>query len=331
MAVRRPLPVGNAQPGKKAFPAVAVSKSLIALALAIGSLTLAGAGGAAIGGSTGTIAACLAILIFGLPHGSLDLEILKHHYAAGAGSMIAVLLLYLGLAFTMWALWQGNPVAALAVFLGIAILHFSEDWPETGSAFLAQGMACAMLAAPVWFHGGALRDAFVALSGTSDAALVADMLLLLAPVSLAVAVVAMWTLWQTGHRQRAMTAAFALVGLIVLPPVIGFACFFCLYHSPRHFSEAIGRMTGIRHVELAVGLVTLAALGLAVVLFLATAGVDLPARFIAASFLTLSLLTVPHMLVPLLVEAVAAKRRRIASYPLQGDRHAYQGSTRIRA
>jgi Brp/Blh family beta-carotene 15,15'-monooxygenase len=320
-----------AQPGENPLPVVAVSKTLIALCLALLMLSLASAGGVALSGSAATTAACVAILVFGLPHGSLDLEIVRHEYASGAASMMAVLLLYVGLATAMWAMWNESPVAGLSVFFCIATVHFGEDWPELDSTFLAQGMASALLTAPVWLHTIQLQSIFTALTGTVGAVYVADLLLLLAPTSMAVAAVGLWTLWQAGHHQRTATAALALAGMILLPPVIGFACFFCLYHSPRHFAEALTRVVATARVHSAVIAVTIAALGLSVVLFCGAARADVSERIIVASFMTLSLLTVPHMLMPLLVDAVAARRTRLLSHTKQGDDDANQGSPRIRA
>lgn len=329
MDVRRSTTARMVQPGENALPAVAASGSSMALCLMVVALLAAGAAGAALDGSAATIAACLALLLFGLPHGSLDLEIIKREHGASKRSMIALLLLYLGLAAAMWAIWIENPVAALVVFLGVAIVHFGEDWPELHSAFLSQGLALSLLTAPVWFHGDALRAIFAALTGTNESGSIAEVMLLLAPASTAIAAVALWTLWRAGQRERAGTALLALVAMVLLPPVIGFACFFCLYHSPRHYGESLRRVAANPRATAIVMLVTLAALGLAVALFREAAGADVPARVIAASFTTLSLLTVPHMLVPLIVDRCAARVGRSRHRMLKGDHHAHQGSSRV--
>ena len=263
--------------------------------------------GPSLSGSVPTIAACAFILVFGLPHGALDLEIVKRERRTGRFAMVALLLCYLGLAGAMAAIWQLAPVIALAIFLIVAIVHFAEDWPELGSKFLAQGMAIALLSAPTLFHMAELRLLFVALSGHSDAALVADFLLLLAPTSLAVASVAVSTLWRTGSHAQAAAAALTIAGMVLLPPVIGFALFFCLYHSPRHLGAALARVAWARSARRVILPITLAALGIAVALFAGEARADLSAQVVAASFMTLSLLTVPHMLIPFVVDALAAR------------------------
>ena len=259
-------------------------------------------------GTASTISACAAILLFGLPHGALDLEIIKRERGTGRAGIAALVMLYLGLAAAMATVWQLTPVAALAIFLVVAVVHFAEDWPELRSTFLAQGMAIAFLTAPALLHLNLLEQLFVALSGHRDGAAVANIMLLLVPVSIVVASVGLWTLWRTGARDQAVAGALTLVGMLLLPPVVGFALFFCLYHSPRHLGAALSRVAGSPRARWVVPLATLAALGIAVALFVEEMRADVPAQVVAASFMTLSLLTVPHMIVPAVVARLTVLR-----------------------
>lgn len=282
-----------------------VDSKILFGALAASLLLLAS--GAPLDGPAATMAACVAILFFGLPHGALDLEIINRERGPGRLGMAGLLILYLGLAAAMAMAWRVAPVAALAMFLVIAVVHFAEDWPELHSRFLALGMAIALLAAPAMLHITELEILFEALSGSRDAALVANVLLLLAPTGVAVASVAIWTLWRGGFPNQAMVGALMLAGMILLPPVVGFALFFCLYHSPRHFGMAMSRIAWAPSAHRAVVLLTFASLGVAAALFALEARAELPARVVAASFMTLSLLTVPHMIVPPLADALASR------------------------
>lgn len=301
------------RPGNFGFPAVSASttkadawptvRTWILLATFAALLALQ-ASGVMLAGPVPTVAACAAILLFGLPHGTLDLTIIRRERDVGQIAMRALLLSYLGLAGMMAAVWQLAPVAALAIFLLIAVVHFAEDWSEIGSAFLAQGMAIALLTAPTLLHLSVLEQLFVALSGRSEAAIVANFLLLLAPMSLAVATVAIGTLWRSGRGDQAIVGAITLAGMILLTPVVGFALFFCLYHSPSQLKVAIARATDGGSSRRTIALLTLAALGIAALLFTGERRTDLPDQFVAASFMTLSLLTVPHMIVPMIVNAL---------------------------
>ena len=283
--------------------------STLILAVVFAALALLDRSGASLGGNGPTMAACLVILLFGLPHGALDLEIIKQQRRTGRLGMIALLLLYVGLAAAVAAFWRFSPVGALALFIGVSMVHFAEDWSDLGSAFLAQGMAIALLSAPTLFHLADIERLFIAVSGSSKAALIANLMLLIAPMSVAVAGMSLWTLWRTGLRDQAFVGGLALAGMIVLPPVIGFAFFFCLFHSPRHLQLARSQIASSIKWRWIVLLVTLAALGISALLFAGAMRTDMPARFVAASFMTLSLLTVPHMAVPLIARSLAQWRR----------------------
>lgn len=295
----------------------------VAVALHLSGLPLASPGA--------TVAACAAILLFGLPHGTLDLEIIAAEHRAGGARMMGVTALYLALAAATYLLWQAASVAALAAFLAVAAIHFAEDWDDADSAFLAQGVGIALLAAPTLLHGAEVRSLFVALAGREQAALLADLLLMLAPVSLGVAAVCAFTYWGSGRRDRAASALAALAALALLPPAAGFALFFCLLHSPRHLRAGLALLPS--HVRARPWRVilplTAAALGLAWLLFGSEARAGLPAQAVAACFMTLSILTVPHMAAPPLLARLFARRGRPHS---TGDhRHADQGPSRIPA
>lgn len=272
-------------------------------------------GGGSLSGPAATTVACAAILLLGLPHGTLDIELIKRQRALGPTRISVVLIIYLALAAAMYALWQAAPVAALMIFIAIAIVHFSEDWEDTGSAFLAQGIALSILTVPSFFHRPEMQMLFVALSGDAGAGVVADLMLLLAPVSLAVAAVALVVLWRAGSQSLAIAGASAIVGMALLPPAVGFAVFFCLFHSPRHFRAAVALLKpgglkpgGSPRIAAVVTLLTLAALGLAAWLFAQEVRVDMTAQWVVASFMTLSLLTVPHMAVPAIFDMVDRRR-----------------------
>jgi Brp/Blh family beta-carotene 15,15'-monooxygenase len=279
-----------------------------------------------------TIIACLALLIFGVPHGSLDIEVLRNQHRYGARRIAAVLTLYVGIAALMYLLWQVAPIAALTTFLMTAVVHFSEDWDDVGSAFLAQGMSAALLTAPAFLHLNDMQSLFIALSGRQDAAVLGDIMLLLAPVGLAIAAIALLSYWQSGRSERAGAGIAVIAGMALLPPAVGFAAFFCLYHSPRHFRDALTHLSADqfrRRWQVIVPL-TLAALSLAGWLFVQEARSGVLAQVVAASFMTLSVLTVPHMAVPFIVTYLFGERGPLTSILKDGP-VADQGFPRVSA
>lgn len=252
-----------------------------------------------------TTAACVAILVFGLPHGTLDLQLIARARETQAMSPFHTTLIYLALAAATLASWLVDPVLALAVFLAVAVAHFAEDWSDGRPTFLAHGTALAILAAPTLFWGEEVAQLFVAVAGDAGAARLADLLLIVAPVSLMVAGVGLSIAWIEGRRDVAASGAASLAAMIFLPPAVGFALFFCLFHSPRHLGESLRTLswTRLRHWGRIVIPLTGLALLLAFAIGLAAVRVDVSSQIVAASFMTLAVLTVPHMLTPIIVAA----------------------------
>ncbi len=254
-----------------------------------------------------------SLLIFGLPHGSFDLALLRR--AGATGSTVKLILLYVGCAAAMYLVWRLAPVLALAAFLAMAVAHFAEDWEATGSRFTATAVAAAIVTAPALLHLANLRALFKVLTGDRAAADLADILLLIAPVAMAVALVGVGLLWQADRKKLAVLAGCGLAAMLLLPPVLGFAIFFCLVHSPLQFqshSDALG-LKGARQWRGIVIPISLGGLGMAAVVFLLHNGPSLTISVFVVSFTTLSLLTVPHMLVPMLGNQFMNRRRHIIS------------------
>lgn len=267
-----------------------------------------------------TVIACLALLVFGLPHGTFDLALLRR--AGGAcfrsASSLAVVALYLGCAAAMYLAWRVGPLFALAGFLAMAVAHFAEDWDACGSRFVACGIAAAIVSAPSILHLDQLRGLFALLTGDAAAAVLADMLLLVAPVATAVALIGWVLLWQAGQRALAVSAGCALAAMLLLPPIPGFALFFCLVHSPMQFRQHAGRL-GLRGFQQWGGIVvppSLAGFGIAAAVFIENGDASIPGNLFATSFMTLSILTVPHMLMP----RIDGFFSRNAGFSEQGER-----------
>jgi Brp/Blh family beta-carotene 15,15'-monooxygenase len=262
-------------------------------------LLLASASGANLGTDSVTGLCCILILLLGLPHGAIDITSLLDG-GRTCRQQARAIGLYILAGSAMALVWWLAPAFALALFIVIAIAHFSEDWMGIRSPFLAHGTALGLLIAPSVLHGAEIGVLFKTLSGASGSAFVSSVMTLAIPVALACVIVAASMLWENGRREAAIAGVVALAGLLLLPPIVGFTLFFCLHHSPRHFAQALGadaRAT-LRTWSKPISLATAVALGLAVVLFALVRSASISDGLIRASFLTLSVLTVPHMLLP---------------------------------
>jgi beta-carotene 15,15'-dioxygenase len=242
-----------------------------------------------------------AMLLFGLPHGTLDIALIQTSRLHSKAE--AVVALYLGCAAAMYAVWQINAGVALILFLALSIRHFTEDWADRLPPFFAHGIVTALITAPALLYSAVFQSLFSFLIGRALAAAIVDVAILIAPLAITVACVGIISLWTDGHRTCAIATGLSLVGMLWLPPLIGFTLFFCLMHSPTQFStglKALGWQRSRQWAGVVVPL-SLAALGLAGAIY-----INLPVRtvsqaMVTTSFVTLSVLTLPHMIVPYLV------------------------------
>lgn len=312
----RQRPDGRAREGAtllshlpRAVPGV-LAAQLIATGVAIVAAVL----GTGLDGPLLTPLACGLLLVFGLPHGTLDLELLRRRDAAGPG-LAFLLAAYAGCALVMFALWQVAPFLALGLFMIIAVEHFAEDWADMESRFLGYGVAVALIATPALCHRAAMAAIFVALTGSAAASYIADLLLIVMPVAAVVAVAGVGALWQRGQRYRATGLAAALVAEVALPPVVGFALFFCFVHSPYQLRASLVRVqqTTSDAWRRTIVPLTLTAIGLAVLIGAAAWRVSIDAAALRASFVTLSVLTLPHMFVPYLARCYGTDAVRLAA------------------
>ena len=273
-------------------------------------------------GNQATGVACLALLVFGLPHGSLDIALLRNQSKLNGWQVLTAVLAYLGCAALVYVVWHETPVLALAAFLGIACIHFAEDWAAAQPPFFALATAAAVLTLPALLHQKMMGEIFVRLTGNATASVLADFAEMAAPVALVAAIVGVVVAWRGRRTTEAIETATILLGMIFLPPIIGFAAFFCLSHSPRHFAAAKSSFRGDRrHLNFEALTLTVAGLGIAALIY-ASARQGLPDdKMIVASFITLSILTVPHILVPRLF---ARQRLRSIEGDMTSERPLYQ-------
>ena len=299
------LPAGDWGPGIAAGPWYCEPPRRLrpATLVLVGSLILLMVGEAAhapLGSPTITIMAACALLGFGLPHGALDIDVLRRHAASGRVDLAGALLLYIACAALTFAVWKVVPLLGLTLFLGAAIKHFSDDWRVLDSPFLAYATGTALITATTLAHESEVREIFTNITGDPTAAIFADLLLLIAPVACLVGLVTLAVVWRRGEHDRAIGGGLSLLALLALPSVLGFALFFCLFHSPLHFHREAGsaRLQRDRTITGRVVLLTVAAVGIGLAIYaLCTRGTP-EERSVSASFMTLAVLTMPHLIVP---------------------------------
>jgi Brp/Blh family beta-carotene 15,15'-monooxygenase len=251
------------------------------------------------GGTHVNMLAAVAIVLAGIPHGTLDVEIAAAHLGqrgfAGKAKIIAG---YLGCAGAMVLLWLQLPEIALISFLIISIVHFSRDWRDGVDPFLAMMVGWALVALPALASPDDVAMIFAALTGNDNGAVIAALLgAASVPATLGTLVFAYWA-FRHDDKQSALEVLACIAAALLLPPLVAFAIFFCGLHSPRHMADALretGDLSPLKKTAIICAVFALS-LGLGVLMFLYQGDVPADMGIIRTAFILISTLTVPHFI-----------------------------------
>lgn len=278
------------------------------------------------------LAALIAVL--GLPHGAVDHIQGRTLLAARWGHAWPVLFGagYTVVAAAIVAAWIAWPPGLLIAFLVLAIGHFGAEDTAAGRLVdsgdgggglrlgedALRGALPVLL--PIAFHPAVTAAHFAALLPHTDVEAVRAVLAAMAPLGsgylAALAGLALAALWRT-RIPMALELAVLAATFWVLPPLMAFAVYFCVWHAPRH---TLGVIAAAGHRTLTDGLAWFGrqALPLTLVTIALAGGAWLVLRdgTTAATatrqvvFIGLAALTVPH--VGLAAWSRLAARRREA-------------------
>ena len=250
-------------------------------------------------------AAVLGVLVatLGLPHGALDPLIARR---AGlwrtplgfAGFNLG----YLAIVVLVVGVWLLAPAASLVGFLLVSGIHFGADWNSGRSVVLRSLTGVGLLTLPAFAHHEEVAGIYRTLAGTGGG-VVADVQAWLGPV----AIIAMLIGVALALRRRptdALEILLATTLVLVAPPLIFFALYFCALHSARHLRHGFAEERGSGRLAVLITVVytvvPIAAVGILTAVFVgdfAPGGSLAGGWIIRLVFIGLAALTVPHMMV----------------------------------
>jgi len=272
---------------------------LIALPVAVLILIIAGHFWGGMESLEATMVASIAIVIAGIPHGTLDVEIAAAHFGhKGIAIKAKIIAAYIGCAASMVLLWIILPELALVAFLIISIVHFSRDWRGGVDPFLAMMVGWALVALPALASPDDVAMIFTVLTGSPNGSVIAGLLgAASVPATLGSLVFAYWASRKRDPRS-AMEVLACIAAALFLPPLIAFAVFFCGLHSPRHMRDALQETGALSYTKkaLIIAVVSALSLGFGVALFLFQGNLSPDAGIIRSAFILISTLTVPHFI-----------------------------------
>lgn len=256
------------------------------------------------------IGLALVVVVLGLPHGALDPWIAERIGLCQTRAQTTFFTLgYLLVAALVVLLWVWFPVTSLLFFLVISAWHFSGDWAKSMVWPLRWCAGAALLLMPIGFHTQTVATIFTHLSGEGGAA-VANVLALPEPWLFAIMLGLGAVALGLGQWQTALEYLALLVLAYVAPPLVYFALYFSLLHSPRHLLGLFRQASPNEYPRLIRMLLiyTSATLLLAVPLWWLWSALPMDSVILRLVFIGLAAVTVPHMI---LITA-AAWRERVA-------------------
>ena len=290
----------------------------------------------------GVTAGVLAVLValIGLPHGAAD-----HRFARprlepvlGMAWLPVFLAGYVAIAVLVVCGWFVAPAATVVLFFLASAWHFGQEEPRfpVGPRGLRAVFRFARGGLVIWtplvFHAEDVAAVLglVAPGGSGPAIQHATSLLTACSWIMLSLAAAAWTLQgsaataRTGQRRRVLLADTALVASLVVlfavaSPLVSFPVYFCGWHSARGL-ERLRRELGESWPELARSLAPLTVGAIALVglaAWLVLGGADWNGTLIRATFVGLSAVAVPHLLLHGVAPLCEASDRRPQSLPMK--------------
>ena len=256
------------------------------------------------------------IVVLGVPHGALDVEIgrtlFRPRFSRAWFPIFA--LPYLALVALVLTAWRVAPELTLAAFLLASVWHFgSEDAGGGGLPALVHGGI--PVAVPVLLHPTATAQVFAAVTGM---ALEAPPPWLTAGSLLWLPLAVLWVIRTVagGHGRIIVLPVLLCAVLAVLPPLTAFALYFVAVHAPAHTAALIRHPTRAPRVRNAAAAWRLATPATALTVLIGTAlwsacPGEPSTRLVSVTLRLLAGLTLPHMLLDAWLDHREAEHGRI--------------------
>lgn len=276
------------------LPAGATVPSLFAASLLTASLLLPWQGQ--------WLCAAAVIIVLGVPHGALDVEIgrtlLRHRVGWVWFPLFATP--YLMLVAAVLGAWRLAPEPILAAFLAVSVWHFGTEESEGAHELSVLALGGLPVALPVVVQPVATARVLSAISGVPLAEAPAWLLWpSLAWVPLAVLWACRTLMW--GPRRALLLPLLQCVGFVALPPLTAFALYFVSVHAPSHTAALIRHPTRAPRVHNTVSAWRLSTPTTILTVLIGAAllpfGAGEPAvRLVGVTLQLLAALTLPHVL-----------------------------------
>ncbi len=262
-----------------------------------------------------------AVVFIGLPHGAMDGAVaMVSGYGKTRGQLIKFAVQYTLIAALVVLVWVLIPVFSLTMFMLYSLVHFglgdalpkppqkdqdpkqkplfNIDVPRIVQIICHGGLVVVVI--PI-AHLTEVQPIFKVLTGGLELAAFWSLLLAMVVVfTIAGVIYTLIAIFQPHYRRRWLECAGLAGALVFLPPLTGFALYFCCVHTPRHMARVIKAVQAIlpdaRILPLTLGFTIVTWLAMAIAVVLLRAEISFDAAMVQVIFIGLAALTVPHMM-----------------------------------
>lgn len=264
-----------------------------------------------------SIIALALIVIIGLPHGAFDGAVaLSLGYTRTLQGFVGFIVIYILISVLVVMFWLKFPELALVLFLGITVIHFGlSDTPpgtliQRGIQIAAHGGM--IVIATSMFHWSEVELIFEQLIGGKSEFLWPILLVCTYGFAGVLAFYGVLAYMRPALRLRLSELAILGVAYSVLPPLAGFALYFCGVHTPRHViriwrSLRKSERGWISVLPLVVVFTVISWTAGVVIFWLIQTAATVDSTIIRVIFIGLAALTVPHMI---LVDGLFHRRHK---------------------
>ncbi len=262
------------------------------------------------------ILAIAAVLLLGVPHGGLDGAIARRiGWPIGLISWLSFHLAYIALAIMVTVLWWLFPLVSLGVFLVISALHFgASDIADIGRDWLPWiahgGLVCVAIPS---LQPSLVEPIFSILVNAGNAQLLMEAIAGLFYIWVGAVVCYCGYGYFRPQYRKSLLGLLLLIALVaLLPPLVSFALYFCLWHSPGHMLrlwrslKRSERRQSLREAGFYTGAAWIS-MALAFYYLQGPASSSL----VQLTFIGLAALTLPHMLLVDFADKIDHKREEL--------------------
>ena len=240
------------------------------------------------------------ILLAGIPHGAADILIARRMIRSNYLWLSLFSISYLFIAAFIVVIWFLVPLSSLIIFLIISISHFglmdtkkTKTLPFRYLRVIIYGSTPIII--PATFHTIDVNNLF-ALLIFEEHTVLATFIANLFPIWFLSCVIFFVTGGKSLKYQFLEILLLAVI-LAYLPPLWGFAVYFCVVHSSRHIQQLLNSLGSLNYNDYLFLTVTVLMSILTIIIgAFHFSNQTFDVGIIKATFISLAALTVPHML-----------------------------------